>query len=70
MGFAAEDLTTNKSLDMFTKWLNGNCQPNYRQVGVVCFHCFILLTVIYVHLFLNACAVILIVSFCPASGKR
>nr|XP_023670519.1 N(4)-(beta-N-acetylglucosaminyl)-L-asparaginase isoform X1 [Paramormyrops kingsleyae] len=31
MGFAAEDLTTNKSLDMFTKWLNGNCQPNYRQ---------------------------------------
>ncbi|KAM9833026.1 N(4)-(beta-N-acetylglucosaminyl)-L-asparaginase isoform X1 [Syngnathus typhle] len=31
MGFIAEDLTTVKSLDIFTQWLKGNCQPNYRK---------------------------------------
>ncbi|XP_036407227.1 N(4)-(beta-N-acetylglucosaminyl)-L-asparaginase [Megalops cyprinoides] len=31
MGFTAEDLTTDKSFSIFTKWLQGNCQPNYRQ---------------------------------------
>ncbi|XP_077387320.1 N(4)-(beta-N-acetylglucosaminyl)-L-asparaginase [Festucalex cinctus] len=31
MGFIAEDLTTVKSLNIFTKWLKGNCQPNYRK---------------------------------------
>lgn len=31
MGFIAEDLTTNKSVDIFTQWLKGNCQPNYRK---------------------------------------
>ncbi|XP_061747525.1 N(4)-(beta-N-acetylglucosaminyl)-L-asparaginase [Nerophis ophidion] len=31
MGFMAEDLTTMKSVDMFTRWLQGACQPNYRQ---------------------------------------
>ncbi|XP_047441903.1 N(4)-(beta-N-acetylglucosaminyl)-L-asparaginase [Mugil cephalus] len=29
MGFIAEDLTTNKSLNIFSEWLKGNCQPNY-----------------------------------------
>ncbi|XP_054648556.1 N(4)-(beta-N-acetylglucosaminyl)-L-asparaginase isoform X2 [Dunckerocampus dactyliophorus] len=29
MGFIAEDLTTAKSVDIFTQWLKGNCQPNY-----------------------------------------
>uniref|UniRef100_A0A8C6TQH9 N(4)-(Beta-N-acetylglucosaminyl)-L-asparaginase n=1 Tax=Neogobius melanostomus TaxID=47308 RepID=A0A8C6TQH9_9GOBI len=31
MGFTAEDLTTNKSLNIFSEWLKGNCQPNYRK---------------------------------------
>ncbi|MED6267120.1 hypothetical protein AMECASPLE_009096 [Ameca splendens] len=31
MGFVAEDLTTNKSLNVFSQWLKGNCQPNYRK---------------------------------------
>lgn len=31
MGFIAEDLTTNKSLSMFSVWLKDNCQPNYRK---------------------------------------
>ncbi|KAG7256042.1 hypothetical protein CRUP_006401 [Coryphaenoides rupestris] len=31
MGFPAEDLTTNTSMSIFTRWLNGNCQPNYRK---------------------------------------
>ncbi|XP_046878104.1 N(4)-(beta-N-acetylglucosaminyl)-L-asparaginase isoform X5 [Hypomesus transpacificus] len=31
MGFTAEDLTTNKSLSIFTQWLKDNCQPNYRK---------------------------------------
>ncbi|XP_032411438.1 N(4)-(beta-N-acetylglucosaminyl)-L-asparaginase [Xiphophorus hellerii] len=31
MGFAAEDLTTNESLNVFSQWLKGNCQPNYRK---------------------------------------
>lgn len=31
MGFTAEDLTTNKSRNIFLEWLKGNCQPNYRQ---------------------------------------
>ncbi|KAM6076800.1 N(4)-(beta-N-acetylglucosaminyl)-L-asparaginase isoform 1-T1 [Chlamydotis macqueenii] len=29
MGFPYEDLTTQKSLLMYSKWLNQNCQPNY-----------------------------------------
>ncbi|TNN70844.1 putative N(4)-(beta-N-acetylglucosaminyl)-L-asparaginase [Liparis tanakae] len=32
MGFTAEDLTTNKSVNIFSEWLKGNCQPNYRKV--------------------------------------
>lgn len=32
MGFTAEDLTTNKSISIFTQWLKDNCQPNYRKV--------------------------------------
>ncbi|KAK2848852.1 hypothetical protein Q5P01_008686 [Channa striata] len=31
MGFVAEDLTTNKSVNIFAQWLKGNCQPNYRK---------------------------------------
>ncbi|XP_056140361.1 N(4)-(beta-N-acetylglucosaminyl)-L-asparaginase [Lampris incognitus] len=31
MGFIPEDLTTNKSMNIFTQWLKGNCQPNYRK---------------------------------------
>ncbi|XP_026186331.1 N(4)-(beta-N-acetylglucosaminyl)-L-asparaginase isoform X1 [Mastacembelus armatus] len=31
MGFIAEDLTTNRSLNTFSQWLKGNCQPNYRK---------------------------------------
>ncbi|XP_017273018.1 N(4)-(beta-N-acetylglucosaminyl)-L-asparaginase [Kryptolebias marmoratus] len=31
MGFVAEDLTTDKSLNIFSQWLKGNCQPNYRK---------------------------------------
>ncbi|XP_051276331.1 N(4)-(beta-N-acetylglucosaminyl)-L-asparaginase isoform X1 [Dicentrarchus labrax] len=31
MGFVAEDLTTNKSMNIFSQWLKGNCQPNYRK---------------------------------------
>ncbi|XP_069026762.1 N(4)-(beta-N-acetylglucosaminyl)-L-asparaginase [Embiotoca jacksoni] len=31
MGFIAEDLTTNKSATIFSQWLKGNCQPNYRK---------------------------------------
>lgn len=31
MGFTAEDLSTNKSRNMFLEWLKGNCQPNYRK---------------------------------------
>ncbi|XP_034038007.1 N(4)-(beta-N-acetylglucosaminyl)-L-asparaginase isoform X2 [Thalassophryne amazonica] len=31
MGFIAEDLTTNKSANIFSQWLKGNCQPNYRK---------------------------------------
>ncbi|CAG04635.1 unnamed protein product [Tetraodon nigroviridis] len=33
MGFPAEDLTTNKSRNIFSQWLTGNCQPNYRKVN-------------------------------------
>ncbi|XP_061848687.1 N(4)-(beta-N-acetylglucosaminyl)-L-asparaginase isoform X2 [Colius striatus] len=29
MGFPYEDLTTQKSLSMYAKWLNQSCQPNY-----------------------------------------
>ncbi|XP_046878097.1 N(4)-(beta-N-acetylglucosaminyl)-L-asparaginase isoform X4 [Hypomesus transpacificus] len=35
MGFTAEDLTTNKSLSIFTQWLKDNCQPNYRKQNVL-----------------------------------
>ncbi|XP_032383468.1 N(4)-(beta-N-acetylglucosaminyl)-L-asparaginase [Etheostoma spectabile] len=31
MGFIAEDLTTNTSVNIFSQWLKGNCQPNYRK---------------------------------------
>ncbi|KAI4819559.1 hypothetical protein KUCAC02_004801, partial [Chaenocephalus aceratus] len=31
MGFVAEDLTTNNSVNIFSQWLKGNCQPNYRK---------------------------------------
>ncbi|XP_062250021.1 N(4)-(beta-N-acetylglucosaminyl)-L-asparaginase isoform X1 [Platichthys flesus] len=31
MGFPAEDLTTNKSVNIFSQWLGSNCQPNYRK---------------------------------------
>ncbi|XP_034399226.1 N(4)-(beta-N-acetylglucosaminyl)-L-asparaginase isoform X1 [Cyclopterus lumpus] len=31
MGFIAEDLTTNKSVNILSEWLKGNCQPNYRK---------------------------------------
>lgn len=31
MGFVAEDLTTNKSMNIFRRWLEGGCQPNYRK---------------------------------------
>lgn len=31
MGFIAEDLTTNTSLNIFSQWLKGGCQPNYRK---------------------------------------
>lgn len=31
MGFQAEDLSTNVSQAIFTKWLSHNCQPNYRK---------------------------------------
>ncbi|KAK5864476.1 hypothetical protein PBY51_015715 [Eleginops maclovinus] len=31
MGFIAEDLTTNNSVNIFSQWLKGNCQPNYRK---------------------------------------
>ncbi|XP_032916223.1 N(4)-(beta-N-acetylglucosaminyl)-L-asparaginase [Catharus ustulatus] len=29
MGFPYEDLTTQKSLSLYSEWLNQNCQPNY-----------------------------------------
>ncbi|XP_075467040.1 N(4)-(beta-N-acetylglucosaminyl)-L-asparaginase [Ascaphus truei] len=31
MGFAREDLTTNRSLSIYSKWLDQNCQPNFRK---------------------------------------
>ncbi|XP_056455921.1 N(4)-(beta-N-acetylglucosaminyl)-L-asparaginase isoform X1 [Gadus chalcogrammus] len=31
MGFPAEDLTTNTSKSLYTRWLQAGCQPNYRQ---------------------------------------
>uniref|UniRef100_H2N1E2 N(4)-(Beta-N-acetylglucosaminyl)-L-asparaginase n=1 Tax=Oryzias latipes TaxID=8090 RepID=H2N1E2_ORYLA len=31
MGFVAEDLSTNTSVSIFSQWLRGNCQPNYRK---------------------------------------
>uniref|UniRef100_A0A3Q3VS42 Uncharacterized protein n=1 Tax=Mola mola TaxID=94237 RepID=A0A3Q3VS42_MOLML len=31
MGFTAEDLTTDKSMNIFSQWLKGDCQPNYRK---------------------------------------
>ena len=34
MGFPAEDLTTNTSKSLYTRWLQAGCQPNYRQVIV------------------------------------
>uniref|UniRef100_A0A8C0U2G1 N(4)-(Beta-N-acetylglucosaminyl)-L-asparaginase n=1 Tax=Cyanistes caeruleus TaxID=156563 RepID=A0A8C0U2G1_CYACU len=32
MGFPYEDLTTQKSLSLFSEWLNRSCQPNYWKV--------------------------------------
>ncbi|KAL0974316.1 hypothetical protein UPYG_G00218730 [Umbra pygmaea] len=31
MGFIAEDLTTNQSVNIYTEWLKDSCQPNYRK---------------------------------------
>ncbi|KAM9328980.1 N(4)-(beta-N-acetylglucosaminyl)-L-asparaginase [Gastrophryne carolinensis] len=31
MGFVCEDLTTNRSLSIYSKWLDQNCQPNFRK---------------------------------------
>lgn len=31
MGFKSEDLSTNKSITIFSQWLQNNCQPNYRK---------------------------------------
>lgn len=31
MGFTAEDLTTNISMNIFLQWLKGSCQPNFRK---------------------------------------
>ncbi|XP_054846222.1 N(4)-(beta-N-acetylglucosaminyl)-L-asparaginase [Eublepharis macularius] len=31
MGFPSEDLTTQKSLSIYLKWLNRSCQPNFRK---------------------------------------
>lgn len=39
MGFIAEDLTTNNSVNIFSQWLKGNCQPNYRKVRVCVLGC-------------------------------
>ncbi len=33
MGFMSEDLSTNKSIAIFSQWLQQNCQPNYRKVS-------------------------------------
>ncbi|KAG8592044.1 hypothetical protein GDO81_000386 [Engystomops pustulosus] len=30
MGFVCEDLTTNRSLSIYSKWLDQQCQPNFR----------------------------------------
>ncbi|XP_018419056.1 PREDICTED: N(4)-(beta-N-acetylglucosaminyl)-L-asparaginase isoform X2 [Nanorana parkeri] len=30
MGFVCEDLTTNRSLSIYSKWLEQHCQPNFR----------------------------------------
>ncbi|KAM4709266.1 N(4)-(beta-N-acetylglucosaminyl)-L-asparaginase [Discoglossus pictus] len=31
MGFPSEDLTTNKSFYIYSKWLDQDCQPNFRK---------------------------------------
>ncbi|KAM4809200.1 N(4)-(beta-N-acetylglucosaminyl)-L-asparaginase [Rhinophrynus dorsalis] len=31
MGFTSEDLTTSSSLSIYSKWLDQNCQPNFRK---------------------------------------
>ncbi|KAG9479895.1 hypothetical protein GDO78_011753 [Eleutherodactylus coqui] len=31
MGFVCEDLTTNRSLSIYSKWLDLRCQPNFRK---------------------------------------
>ncbi|XP_036425181.1 N(4)-(beta-N-acetylglucosaminyl)-L-asparaginase [Colossoma macropomum] len=31
MGFKSEDLTTNRSRDIFSQWLDQKCQPNFRK---------------------------------------
>lgn len=31
MGFVCEDLTTNRSFSIYSKWLNQQCQPNFRK---------------------------------------
>lgn len=48
MGFIAEDLTTNKSMNIFSQWLKGNCQPNYRKVCVCVLECGFLTCVGYI----------------------
>lgn len=49
MGFIAEDLTTNNSVNIFLQWLKGNCQPNYRKVCVCIRMCVFLVLVGYRH---------------------
>ncbi|XP_053559833.1 N(4)-(beta-N-acetylglucosaminyl)-L-asparaginase [Bombina bombina] len=31
MGFTCEDLTTNKSFSIYSKWIDQECQPNFRK---------------------------------------
>ncbi|XP_068125145.1 N(4)-(beta-N-acetylglucosaminyl)-L-asparaginase [Hyperolius riggenbachi] len=31
MGYVCEDLTTNRSLSIYSQWLNQHCQPNFRK---------------------------------------
>lgn len=31
MGFKEEDLHSNTSIDIWNRWKNGNCQPNFRR---------------------------------------
>ncbi|PIO22518.1 hypothetical protein AB205_0030030 [Aquarana catesbeiana] len=37
MGFVCEDLTTNRSLSIYSKWLDQHCQPNFRTATQISF---------------------------------